>query len=282
VACGRLLETLAQQYGISGLGAGYNTGNTAALEAARMYPQLAQAQLIGPQAIVQAGQGLTSSPWAALDQYRQAIGAGYSGSANTTSPYFQNEGANILSGLSGGLGIAKQLGGSGGLLSGLGGGAAAVNPGFAAGTGLGSGIFTDLATGATSDVLPSVATAATAGLGATIICTELVRQGQVTDEWRRAGMRVLHYPAIARRGYWVWALPVVRHLRQKPESLFSRIIAETFYWRAEDIAARAGVEGARKLWRGRVVTAAMVLPCLVCGVLCRPRDWRSVYRDSPT
>jgi hypothetical protein len=52
----------------------------------------------------------------------------------------------------------------------------------------------------------------------------------------------------------------------------------TFNWRAEDLAARAGVKGARKLWRGRAVTAAMVVPCLVLGALAREQDWQSVYR----
>jgi hypothetical protein len=88
------------------------------------------------------------------------------------------------------------------------------------------------------------------------------------------------YPEIAKRGYYLWAIPSVRHLRRQPDSLYSRTLAAAFRWRAEDIAARAGVKGARKLWRGRAVTAALVLPCLALGALAGKQDWRAVYRET--
>lgn len=98
--------------------------------------------------------------------------------------------------------------------------------------------------------------------------------------WWASGIRVFNtYPEIGKRGYYVWAIPSVRHLRKRPNSLYSRILCKVFNWRAEDIAARMGVKGARKLWRGRVVTAALVLPCLVLGAFAREQDWQAVYRE---
>jgi hypothetical protein len=134
--------------------------------------------------------------------------------------------------------------------------------------------------------LPEVAAGASAFAplaagAATIICTELVRQGRMPNTWRLAGMRqFMRYPAVARRGYWVWATPVVAHLRAQPDSRFSKVIATVFNWRAEDLAARNGVKGARRLLRGRLVTAAMVLPCLACGLFAR-RDYFPNGKDAP-
>jgi hypothetical protein len=74
----------------------------------------------------------------------------------------------------------------------------------------------------------------------------------------------------------------VFHLRQHPNSLYSRFLGRVFGWRAEDLAARVGVVGARKLWRGRAVTAALWLPCLALGALVPAQDWQSVYREQTT
>jgi hypothetical protein len=101
------------------------------------------------------------------------------------------------------------------------------------------------------------------------------------NTWRLAGMRqFMRYPAVARRGYWVWATPVVAHLRRRPDSRFSKVIERTFNWRAEDLAARNGVKGARRLIRGRLVTAAMVIPCLACGLMTT-RDYFPGGKDAP-
>ena len=303
-------DALSQQYGLSGLSNAFNTGNQAQLDAARAYPALASAQLIGPNAQIAAGQGLTNidqtyrtyqqqqiddtvkrynanqmQPWSNLNLYGQALGAAVPGSHSDTSPYFQNQLASTLSGVTGAVGIGKDLFGSGGLLGGGGGGGGA---GYSALANAGLDTFGgggELGVAAAS-AAPALSAAdyALPILGApvgTIICTELVRQGRMPNRWRLAGMRTFAaYPEIARRGYYIWAIPSVHHLRRKPNSLYSRLLATTFCWRAEDIAARVGVKGTRKLWRGRAVTVAMVLPCLVCGVLCRPRDWRVVYQKA--
>ena len=134
----------SQQYGATGLQGGYQSGNAAALQALQQYPQFAQAQFIPARAQLEAGKGLTemtqaeiadqmkryygeqNAPWDTLAKYMSSIGQYTSGSNTQTSPYFQNQTANLLSGLGGTLGIGQQLfgGSGGGLLGGLGGSAA--------------------------------------------------------------------------------------------------------------------------------------------------------------
>ena len=285
----------AQQAGAAGLQGGYQAGNAAALQAANQYPQLADAQYNAARAAIQSGQGLNAwkqqyldQPWSALERYQGEVGSPLSGTGSTTSPYFQNQLANTIGGISGTLGIANQLGGLGGL-----GGSGGL---FSAGGTLGSqgplfGTFADsvLAAGGPPLALGTTAgSAAAAGLeglplaaaagGGWIICTELMRQGRMPKRHWAAGSKVFAaYPETGRRGYYVWAIPTVRHLRRRPGSLYSRAIARVFGWRAEDIAARAGVQGARKLLRGRMVTAVLALPCLVLGALSPEQDWTKVY-----
>jgi hypothetical protein len=112
-----------------------------------------------------------------------------------------------------------------------------------------------------------------------IICTELMRQKKMPKRYWLTGSKAFAgYPDAVKRGYYVWAIPSVFHLRRHPDSLYSRFLGKVFGWRAEDLAARAGVAGARKLWQGRAVTAALWLPCLALGALLPEQDWCSVYR----
>jgi hypothetical protein len=141
-------QSAAQQYaannlaGISGLNNQYNTGNQAAMNALQMYPQFAQSQFIGPQGQVQAGTGMSSveqaqindqmaryygqqnAPWDLLGKYMGSIGQPTTGSSTSQQPYFQNQFADALSGISGAAGIGRNLGlwgGSGGAASAAGG-----------------------------------------------------------------------------------------------------------------------------------------------------------------
>lgn len=105
-----------QQAGASGLQGGYQAGSTAALEAARQYPSIAQAQGIGPGMLSQAGaaqnaldQPYLDAPFAGLERYLSEVGAPLSGSSSTTAPYFQNQLANLLGGAAGTLGIASGI-----------------------------------------------------------------------------------------------------------------------------------------------------------------------------
>jgi hypothetical protein len=305
---GQALNNLlaSQQYGATGLQGAYQSGNAAAMSALGQYPQFAQAQFIPARAQLEAGQGLTqmtqaqisdqmkryygeqAAPWDTLAKYMSSIGQYTSGSSSSQTPYFQNQMANLLSGGAGALGIGQQLfgGSSGGLLGGLGGTAGGLSPAAwsvleglpasAGGTAAGAGAFEGLAGAGISEA--GLMAAAPAAAGFTVICTELVRQGKMPNKWRLAGMRAfMRYPEAARRGYSVWAVPSVRHLRRHPDSLYSRCLTTAFLWRSEDLAARAGVRGARRLWRGRAVTAAIALPCLVLGMLYPKREWRAPY-----
>jgi len=282
------------------------------ISALQNYPALLNSQYSGAKALTAAGTGLSGiddtvrqqrqavindemnrynaqqmEPFKDLQMYLGNIGQPNSAGSSTTTPYFQNQVASTLSGLAG---VKSLLGGGG--LGGLGGAAStgAFAPLDLGTAGLGSTALLDISGGAGIPTLASGVAEGAGGssllpiLGApfgTIICTELMRQGRMPKRWWLACGRVLAtYPEIGMRGYHVWAIPSVRHLRRRPNSLYSRALCTAFNWRAEDIAARQGVKGARRLWRGRAITAALVLPCLVLGALSCPPDWRSVYRKA--
>jgi hypothetical protein len=305
------LTQRGQTAGLSGLDTGFGRGLTAQQNALQNFPQFIQSLFAPGQATAQAGAGLSAqdlagargeieagtgqqtlqqqaynAPFERLKQYMATIGAP-SGGASSTQPIFGNPLTSTLSGATGVLGLGKELGLGSAASSLFGGGASAI-PGLSA---AGASSFGSLFPSVAASALPAYAAAlpeTVAGISAaaplaaaTIVCTELVRQGRMPNTWRLAGMRqFMRYPAIARRGYWVWATPVVAHLRQKPDSRFSKVIATVFNWRAEDLAARNGVKGARRLIRGRLVTAAMVLPCLACGLFAR-RDYFPSGKDAP-
>lgn len=120
----------AQQYGLTGLQSGYNTGNQAATQAMQYYPQLVAAQYSAPNAAVQAGQGLTaqsqaqiademaryygmqSQPYTNLNTYLTQIGMGnpQAGSNTKTESAYTDPFASALSGVAGAAGIAGSLG----------------------------------------------------------------------------------------------------------------------------------------------------------------------------
>jgi hypothetical protein len=286
-------QAAANQYGISGLSSGFNTGNQAALEAMRLYPGLAQAAFLGPQAQIQGGQGLAAydqariademaryqgnqmAPYNTLAAYNAAIGNPQGGS--TSTPFYRNPGAEALSGIAGIAGIGNNLGlwggAGGGLLGGLGGAAAGAGAPFLL-PGMAGAALPGVA-GGVSSIAPMLGMAAPA---AWIVCTELMRQKKLPKRWWIAGSEEFaSYPERVKRGYWVWAIPSVRHLRRRPGSLYSRLLGTVFRWRAEDIAARRGIPGARRRWRGQLVTSALWLPCLALGSIVPQQDWQSVY-----
>jgi hypothetical protein len=118
-------QAAGNQYGISGLNSGFNQGNQNAMEALRMYPQLAQAQYLGGQQQIEGGKGLAAydqaklsderarwegnqqAPYNTLNAYMQSIGSPQQGSSST--PYYRNQGAEVMSGLTGALGLGKSL-----------------------------------------------------------------------------------------------------------------------------------------------------------------------------
>lgn len=115
-----------------------------------------------------------------------------------------------------------------------------------------------------------------------VICTELAKQGLMPLKWWVKGSRVFAaYPAEVKEGYHVWAVPSVRHLRDHPRSLYSNFLRVVFNWRAENIAAHAGVAGARVLLRGAMVTAFLWPLCYAVGwtrlKLNKITDWKALY-----
>lgn len=132
--------------GASGLQSGYQSGNLATLAGLGMEPSVLNSSMSPSQQMTAGGQGLTSmnqaqitdamnrfygqeqAPYQSLTQYMNLIGQPTSGSSQTTQPFFQNQTANALGTLTGGLGLlngANSAFGSGGLFSGLFGGGAA-------------------------------------------------------------------------------------------------------------------------------------------------------------
>jgi hypothetical protein len=132
----------AQQFGLTGLQGGYQSGNAATLQALGYMPQFLQAQYSSPLAQVQGGQGLwgidkdrgayeqqlidaykarydyqTKQPWTELGLYQQAIGGALTGSQTTSQPIYGNPTADALAGLTGGASLARNLGlfGNGGI-----------------------------------------------------------------------------------------------------------------------------------------------------------------------
>ncbi len=117
-----------------------------------------------------------------------------------------------------------------------------------------------------------------------VICTELMKQGRLPAKWWIKGSRVFAaYPNEVKEGYYVWAVPSVRHLRAHPHSLYSRFLCCIFNWRAENIAANAGVRGARRLMRGALVTAFLWPMCYALGwarlKLNMTTDWERLYAE---
>lgn len=206
-------------------------------------------------------------------------------SSSTISGNLGATGLNELTGAASGLGglasTANNLSG-GGITSALGGSGATSALGGAstlADFGAGGGVAAEAGTTALDAGVGAEALAAAAPAAAWIVCTELVHQGRMPRRYWAAGTRrFAAYSEWGKRGYYVWAVPAVLHLRQHPDSLLSKALATTFNWRAEHIAAKAGVAGARRLWRGAAVAGGLALLCGVLG-FAKPRDWSVVYRD---
>lgn len=115
-----------------------------------------------------------------------------------------------------------------------------------------------------------------------IICTELYRQGKMPHFWYLAGGPVFAaYSRVGKNGYYLWAIPSVRHMRRHPDSYYSKFLGMIFLWRAENIAAHRGVKQARKLWRGALVTAILYPSCHMLGailwLLGKDMNWMQLY-----
>lgn len=126
------------------------------------------------------------------------------------------------------------------------------------------------------------AVAGVAKIAAWVICTEFMKQGRLPKKYWVKGSRIFaNYPDAVKEGYHVWAVPSVVHIRRHPYSLYSRLLCCLFNWRAENIAAHAGVPGARRLVRGAMVTAVLWPLCYALGWARlksgQKTDWEALY-----
>lgn len=154
-----------QQYGLTGLQSGYQSGNNAAIQGLSQAGNIANLQFTQPRSTIESGQGLQNidqayiddarkrfegqqqMPWTNLGNYQSAIGGALQGSKSETTPYYSNPLMNALSGIQGVAGLGRSLFGSsagGGLLGsgGLGGlfGGAGAAAGLAAPAGAATGL----------------------------------------------------------------------------------------------------------------------------------------------
>lgn len=132
----------------------------------------------------------------------------------------------------------------------------------------------------TGDGIRDVADAVTDGLGdlgnsvakdtGWIVCTELLRQGKFNRKHYVAGLKVFQsYPAHLLCGYYLWANPLVSYIRRNPDSWITSVAQHLFSQRAEYLAARSGVSGARDTVYGQSISALMFGFCWVLGqALC--------------
>jgi hypothetical protein len=83
--------------------------------------------------------------------------------------------------------------------------------------------------------------------GGWIVCTELVKQHRMPVKYYYFGLKVFDsYDERGKKGYYYWAVPAVKHLRAKPNSFLSLVLEKVMCARAEQLAADAGYNFARK------------------------------------
>ncbi len=88
-----------------------------------------------------------------------------------------------------------------------------------------------------------------------IVCTELKKQGRMsTRDYVAGGKRFLQYDDRILRGYYIWAVPATKHLREYPDSQFSALLEHVF-------VARARYMSGRKTFYNTLVSAAVHALC---------------------
>lgn len=107
---------------------------------------------------------------------------------------------------------------------------------------------------------------AAAAIIAWIVCTELYKQGRMPARFYVFGSKVFaKYPVDKIGGYYIWAVPLVKHLRVKPNSLISKCTEIIFNARAEYLAAISGYKYARKTIGGFITTHGLYAFCWILG-----------------
>ena len=194
-----------------------------------------------------------------------AAGLGYTGSAAdlVSSSGVTDAGIASLANSSGALDLGAAAGA---------GDAAAAGAVDAAAAGAG-----DAAAAGAGGFLGDVAAAA-----AWIVCTELHKQGRMPNKWYITGFRKFSkYSEDVKRGYYIWAIPSVKHLRKNPNSKFSKFLEWVFVNRAEYIAAQYGVRGAKKTLKGFFILTSTYALCWTLSrtIARKPIDWTVLYKN---
>jgi hypothetical protein len=111
-----------------------------------------------------------------------------------------------------------------------------------------------------------------------IICTELNKQHRLPNKFYVHGAKVFAtYKDHHKKGYYVWAIPTVKHLRKHPYSLYSKFICSLFNWRAEYLASQAGCRHAKKTLKGWAVTKLSYYFCVSLSYLVPEQSWKELY-----
>lgn len=113
--------------------------------------------------------------------------------------------------------------------------------------------------------------------GGSIICYELTTQGRLSRRWMLLGLRRFQtFRPVSKQAYYMWSVPVVRHLRAHPNSKFSSFIEYIFNHRAEYVAALEGSRDAKKTAIGYICRLGIACVCSVLAyTVCqfmKPRD----------
>jgi hypothetical protein len=100
--------------------------------------------------------------------------------------------------------------------------------------------------------------------GGWIVCTELVKQKRMPVKYYFLGLRVFDsYDARGKQGYYYWAVPAVKHLRAHPDSLLSKVLEVVMVARAEQLAADANYNFARKTVGGFLAKHLLYAGCWI-------------------
>lgn len=100
--------------------------------------------------------------------------------------------------------------------------------------------------------------------GGWIVCTELHKQGRLPHRFYRYGYRAFaKYDEQGKKGYYIWAVPAVKHLRKHPHSKLSNFLCTVMNARAEYLSAEAGCKDARKTVLGFMTKHLMYAGCWI-------------------
>lgn len=128
--------------------------------------------------------------------------------------------------------------------------------------------YNDFSSGNTAESIGDVVGGNWVGtaVGSWIVCTELLRQEKFERTHYISGLRVFQsYPHHLLEGYYIWAKPLVAHIRKYPNGFACKFAKHVFGHRAEYLAARAGIAGANDTVYGQCISASMFAGCFVLG-----------------